>query len=82
MPLKAVITIPRTLSSQGDTSIGDTLEDLRMVTIAQLKSIISQMEGNTEALNKRLSEIGILKIKLLIVERYNGSRIGLKGYLI
>ena len=40
------------------------------------------MEGNIEALNKRLSEIGILKIKLLTVKYYNGSRIGLKGYLI
>ena len=40
------------------------------------------MKGNTEALNKRLSEIGTLKIKLLIIEWYNGSRIGLKGYLI
>ena len=40
------------------------------------------MEGNIEALNKRLSKIGILKIKLLTVECYDGSRIGLKGYLI
>ena len=40
------------------------------------------MEGNIEALNKRLSEIGISKVKLPIVEQYNGSRIGLKGYLI
>ena len=40
------------------------------------------MEGNTEALNKRLIKIGILKIKLLIVKYYNGSYTGLKGYLI
>ena len=50
--------------------------------MAQLKNIISQIEGNIEALNKRLSKIGILKIKLLIVKYYNGSYIGLKGYLI
>ena len=50
--------------------------------MAQLKSVISQMEGNTEALNKRLSEIGILKIKLLTVKYYNSSHTGLKGYLI
>ena len=43
--------------------------------MAQLKSIISQMEGNTEALDKRLIDIGIVK-------RYNGSYTGLKGYLI
>ena len=40
------------------------------------------MEGNIEALNKRLTDIGIVKIKLLIVECYNGLRTGLKGYLI
>ena len=50
--------------------------------MAQLKSIISQMEGNIEALNKRLIEIGILNIKLPIVKQNNGSRIGLKRYLI
>ena len=40
------------------------------------------MEGNTEALNKRLIDIGTAKIKLPIVKYYNSSRIGLKGYLI
>ena len=49
--------------------------------MAQLKSIISQIKGNTEALNKRLIDIGIAKIKLLTVKHYNGSYIGLKGYL-
>ena len=49
--------------------------------MAQLKSVISQIEGNIKALDKRLIEIGILKIKLLTVERYNGLYIGLKGYL-
>ena len=50
--------------------------------MAQLKSVISQIEDNIEALNKRLIDIGIVKIKLLIVECYNNSYIGLKGYLI
>ena len=40
------------------------------------------MEGNIEALNKRLIEIGIIKIKLLIVKQYNSLYIGLKGYFI
>ena len=79
-PKQAIIIIPGTSSSQGDTSMGDTSEDSRMVTIAQLKSIISQIKGNIEALNKRLSKIGILKIKLLIVKYYNRLYIGLKGY--
>ena len=74
-------TTPRTSSSQEDTSIGEASVDSQVVTMAQLKSVISQMEGNTEAFNKRLTEIGILKIKLLIVERYDCSCIGLKGYL-
>ena len=69
-------------SLQEDTSIGDISEDSCVVTMAQLKSVISQIEGNIKALNKRLNKIGILKIKLLIVEYYNGLYIGLKGYLI
>ena len=40
------------------------------------------MEDNIEALNKRLSKIGILKIKLLTVKCYNSLYIGLKGYFI
>ena len=40
------------------------------------------MEGNIEALNKRLIEIGTLKIKLPTVKRYNSLYIGLKEYLI
>ena len=62
------MTTPGTLSSQGDTSIGETSVDSQVVTMAQLKSVISQIEGNIEALNKRLIEIGISKIKLPIVK--------------
>ena len=49
----ATTTTPRTLSSQGNTSIGDILVDLQVVTIAQLKDVVSQIEGNTLALNKK-----------------------------
>ena len=61
--------------------MGEASVDSQVVTMAQLKNVISQMEGNTEALDKRLTDIGIVKIKLPIVECYNGSRTGLKGYL-
>ena len=69
MPPKqaAMTTTPKASSSQGDTSMGEASVDSQVVTIAQLKSIISQIEGNTEALDKRLSKIGTLKIKLLSV---------------
>ena len=39
MPPKATITILGTLSSQGNTSIGDILVDSQVVTMAQLKSV-------------------------------------------
>ena len=70
------------LNSQDNTSMGEALVDSQVVTIAQLKSVISQIEGNMEALDKRLIDIGTAKIKLLIVKYYDGSYIGLKGYLI
>ena len=61
--------------------MGEALVDSQVVTMAQLKSVISQIEGNTEALDKRLIDIGTAKIKLLTVKHYNNSRTGLKGYL-
>ena len=73
---------PRMLSSQRDTSMGDLLVDLQVVIIGQLKSIIEQIEGNIAALNKRLSNIGLIKVKLLAIKQFNKTRIKLKRYLI
>jgi len=69
MPLKVATTIiPGMLSSQRDTSMGEALVDLQVVTMGQLKSVIKQMEGNTAALNKKLNKVGIAKVKLPAVK--------------
>ena len=69
MPPKIITTItPKTSGSQGDTSIREPLVDLQVITMGWLKSVIKQIEDNTAALNKRLSDIGLIKVKLLAVK--------------
>src|SRR6266700_7057574 len=52
-----------------------------MVTIGQLREIVDQMNQGQEAFNNKLKSIGTNVVKLPAVERFNGTRIKLKGYL-
>ena len=63
----------------GDTNIANT--DLQVVTIGQLQQIINQLTSNGQALENKITEIGIFKIKMLLVERFNGKKAKLKGFL-
>ena len=82
MPLKAAArTTPGSSGSPGDTSIGDPSVDLQIVTIRQLRDIVDQINIGQEAFKNKLNSIGTKKVKLLAVERFNGTRVKLKGYL-
>ena len=48
--------------------------------MGQLKEIIDQINTGQEAFENKLKSIGTEKVKLLAVERFNGTRIKLKGY--
>ena len=86
MPLKApVAMISRaTMSRRKDTSIVDSLGslDLQVVTIRELKEIVKYINNNIQVLDNKVNEIGMIKVKLLSIEWFNGIRLKLKGFLI
>ena len=40
------------------------------------------MENNQKAFKVRINDIGIVKLKMLVVKRFNGIRLKLKGFLV
>src|SRR6266699_3183678 len=80
MLLKAVSMTPGP-SLSNNTSMAET-QDLQIVTIGQLREVVEQMNQSQEAFNNKLKSIGTNTVKLLVVKRFNGTKIKLKGYLI
>ena len=62
-----------------DTSIANT--DSQVVIIGQLQQIINQLTGNRQALENKITEIGISKIKMPSVEKFSSKKAKLKGFL-
>ena len=80
MPLKATPMMATALGLVGDTSIADI--DLQVVIIGQLQTIVNQLTGNRQALENKITEISISKIKMPLIKRFNGEKAKLKGFLI
>ena len=40
------------------------------------------MNNNTQALDNKVNEIGMTKVKLLFIERFDSIRLKLKGFLL
>ena len=53
-----------------------------MVTINRLKEVIKRIDANNIGLKVRVKDIRIIKVKMLLIEYFNGSRNRLKGFLI
>ena len=53
-----------------------------MVTINRLKEVIKRMDANNIGLKVRVKDIGIIKVKMLLIKRFDGLRNRLKGFLI
>jgi hypothetical protein len=53
-----------------------------LVTINRLKEVIKRIDTNNIGLKVRVKDIGIIKIKMLLIERFNRLRNRLKGFLI
>ena len=62
-----------------DTSIANT--DLQVVIMGQLQQIINQLTSNRQALENKIADIGISKIKMLSIERFSGKKAKLKEFL-
>ena len=83
MPPKAVVTTPlmaaTTLGISEDISISNT--SLQLITVDQLQEIVNWLTENNIILKSRINRIGATKVKLLLVERFIGDKLKLKGFL-
>ena len=80
MPLKAIFTTATALKSVGNTSIVNT--DSQVITIGQLQVIINQLTSNRQVLENKINKMGITKIKMPLVKRFNGKKTKLKKFLM
>ena len=53
-----------------------------MVTINRLKEVIKRIDTNNIGLKVRVKDIRIIKVKILLIKRFNRLRNRLKGFLI
>jgi len=75
-----LLTAATTLRLDNDTSIADT--NLQQpITVGQLQKIVNQLTKNNIALKSRINRIGVVKVKLLLIKRFLGERLKLKGFL-
>src|SRR6266571_1046646 len=85
MPPKTLVMTSGLNTSRRDDDISmvdnNTTQDLQLVIIKVLKDIIDQMNNNQLALDNKINGIGLLKVKLLFIKRFNGTRLKLKGFL-
>ena len=83
LPKTAPTTILGVLTLVDNTSIKDNRSNkLQLVTINRLKEVIKRMDANNAGLKARVKDIGIIKVKMLLIERFNRLRNRLKGFLI
>ena len=80
--LKSKEIITKATSSGGNVSITESSQlDSQNIIIGQLRSIIKQIENNQKAFKVRINNIGITKLKMPAVKRFNRIKIKLKGFL-
>ena len=79
MPLKATLITTTASELVKDTNMANI--DLQVVIIGQLQQIINQLTGNGQALENKISEIDISKIKMPSIKRFSGEKAKLKGFL-
>ena len=84
MPPKALVTtlsiVVTTLRLGGDTIMSEA--DSQLVTRGQLQEIVNYLQDNNQLLKEKINSIGIVKVKLPLIERFLGERLKLKGFLI
>ena len=76
---KITPTTAISLKSVGDTSIANT--DLSVVTMGQLQVVVNQLTNNGIALDNKINSIEISKVKMLLIKRFSGEKVKLKGFL-
>ena len=79
MPLKATPTTATALELVEDISIANI--DSQVVIMGQLQQIVNQLTGNGQALENKIIEMGISKVKMLSIKKFSGEKAKLKGFL-
>jgi hypothetical protein len=80
MPPKTTLTTAMTLGLVGNISIANT--DSQVVIMGQLCKIVDQLTNNGVALNNKINSMGMSKVKMPSIKRFNGKKAKLKGFLI
>ena len=55
--------------------------DSQVVIMGQLQTIINQLTSNRQALENKITEIGIFKVKMPLVKKFSGKKAKLKVFL-
>ena len=79
MPPKATPMTATASGLVGDTNMADT--DSQIVIIGQLQQIVNQLTSNRQVLENKITEMGIFKVKMPLVKRFNGEKAKFKGFL-
>jgi phage baseplate assembly protein gpV len=79
MPPKIILTTAITLGLVGNTNI--TNIDSQVVIMGQLRKVVNQLISNGVVLNNKINSIGISKVKILLIKKFSGEKIKLKGFL-
>ena len=53
----------------------------QVVTMGQLQQIINQLTSNRQALENKIVELGIFKVKIPFIKKFSGEKAKLKGFL-
>ena len=80
-PKVASITTLGASTLRDDTSIEDDSSQSQLVTIDRLKEITERMDINNAGLEAKIKDIGTIKVKMPLIERFDGIRNKLKGFL-
>ena len=64
----------------GDTSIADI--DLQVVIMGSLQQIINQLTSNGQALENKITKMGMSKVKMPLIKRFSSKKAKFKGFLI
>jgi hypothetical protein len=49
--------------------------------MGQLQVVVNQLTNNDIALDNKINNIGMLKVKMPSIERFSGEKVKLKGFL-
>ena len=50
--------------------------------MGQLQQIVDQLTSNRQALENKITKMGIFKVKMLSIKRFNSKKAKFKGFLI